>query len=79
MLYSGGINCPRGARPAIGNIPASKADPFGEEALAYTKEHCLQREVSVQVEAVDKVGNFIGWLWINNVNLSVSVLFIYLV
>lgn len=72
MCFLAGINCPRGARPAMGSAPASEAEPFGEEALQFTKERCLQREVTVHVESVDKAGNFIGWLWINNVNLSVS-------
>lgn len=55
----------------MGNTPASEAEPFGDEALAFTKDRCLQREVSIQAESVDKAGNFIGWLWVNNTNLSV--------
>lgn len=68
----GGISCPRGARPAIGSVSAVEAEPYGEEALAYTKDRCMQREVTVQIESVDKAGNFIGYLWEDNVNLSVS-------
>lgn len=68
-----GINCPRGARPGINGAPASEGEPFGDEALAFTKERCLQREVSVQVESQDKAGNFIGWLWIENINLSIAL------
>lgn len=71
-MIIGGISCPRAARPALGSIPASEAEPFGDEALNYTKDHCLQREVSVQIESADKAGNFIGWLWFDNTNLSVS-------
>lgn len=34
----------------------------------------MQREVEIQVENIDKVrGNFIGWLWIDGVNLSVAL------
>lgn len=69
----GGISCPRGARPGLNGQPASEGEPFGEEALLYTKEKCLQQEVEIQVESLDKVGNFIGWLWIDNVNLSVAL------
>ncbi|KAL5009849.1 hypothetical protein ScPMuIL_012154 [Solemya velum] len=69
-----GIDCPRGARPVPrggeGTLPA---EPFGEEALLLTKELCLQREVEVEVEAMDKGGNFIGWLFVDGVNLSVSL------
>lgn len=70
----GGINCPRGARPAMGNQPPTAAEPFGEEALVFTKERCLQKEVTIAVESTDKAGNFIGWLWIDNVNLSVALI-----
>lgn len=27
-------------------------------------------QVQVEVENIDKAGNFIGWLWIDNMNLS---------
>lgn len=69
----GGITCPRAARPATSTIPASEADPFGDEALAFTKDHCLQHEVQIQVESQDKAGNFIGGLWIDNLNLNVAL------
>lgn len=68
-----GINCPRGARPAIGGGPKQNAEPFGEEALQFTKEKCLQHDVLVSIEEIDKAGNFIGWLWVDNENLSVSL------
>lgn len=72
IYFPAGINCPRAARPSINGQPPSDGEPFGDEALLYTKEKCLQREISVQVESQDKAGNFIGWLWVDNVNLSVS-------
>lgn len=69
-----GIQCPRGARPALGSAPATEAEPFGEQALAFTKEKCLQKEVQIQVESVDKAGSFIGWLWLEaTTNLSVAL------
>ncbi|XP_066992984.1 staphylococcal nuclease domain-containing protein 1 [Anabrus simplex] len=69
-----GISCPRGSRPAVGgNISYVEGEPYGEEALAFTKDKCLQREVEIQVESMDKAGNFIGWLWIDGVNLSVAL------
>ncbi|XP_050360776.1 staphylococcal nuclease domain-containing protein 1 [Nymphalis io] len=68
-----GINCPRGARPAIGGGGMQVAEPFGDEALQFTKEKCLQRDVIVTIEEMDKAGNFIGWLWIENENLSISL------
>ncbi|GFT29562.1 staphylococcal nuclease domain-containing protein 1 [Nephila pilipes] len=64
----GGITCARASRDTPnGAIPG---DPHGEEALAFTKDLCLQQEVHIEVEAMDKAGNFIGWLWIDNTNLS---------
>lgn len=68
-----GVNCPRGARPAIGGGPMQDAEPFGDEALQFTKEKCLQHDVIVTIEEMDKAGNFIGWLWVDNENLSVSL------
>ncbi|CAB3225154.1 unnamed protein product [Arctia plantaginis] len=69
-----GVNCPRGARPAIGGGGGmQEAEPFGEEALHFTKEKCLQRDVVVTIEEMDKAGNFIGWMWIDNENLSVAL------
>jgi len=33
----------------------------------------LQHEVQVQVDNIDKGGNFIGWMFIDNINLSVAL------
>ncbi|XP_075455394.1 staphylococcal nuclease domain-containing protein 1 isoform X2 [Ascaphus truei] len=66
-----GIECPRGTR----NIPSGvqEGEPFSEDAMFFTKELVLQREVEVEVEAMDKAGNFIGWLHVDSVNLSVAL------
>lgn len=61
------INCPRAERriPAPGNPQQQKvepAEPFGTEALTFSKEHFLQRDVIVEVENMDRGGNFIGRL-----------------
>lgn len=68
-----GINCPRAARPAVGGGPMQIAEPYGEEALQFTKEKCLLHDVVVTIEEMDKAGNFIGWLWVDNENLSVAL------
>uniref|UniRef100_A0A1B6ECM6 Staphylococcal nuclease domain-containing protein 1 n=1 Tax=Clastoptera arizonana TaxID=38151 RepID=A0A1B6ECM6_9HEMI len=65
-----GISCQRAPRMVPGGGKPVDGDPYGEEALAFTKEKCLQRDVEISVEACDKAGNFIGWLWADNVNLS---------
>ncbi|CAF1574259.1 unnamed protein product [Rotaria magnacalcarata] len=61
------INCPRAERrvPVAGNPQQTKVeagDPFGAEALTYSKEHFLQRDVFVEIESMDRGGNFIGRL-----------------
>lgn len=68
-----GISCPRAGRAAGPAGPAQEGEPFGEEALAFTKELVIQREVEIEVDSIDKAGNFIGFLWIDNKNLSVAL------
>ncbi|OEH74962.1 nuclease and tudor domain-containing protein [Cyclospora cayetanensis] len=59
-----GIRCPQTARPAIvGGPKERKAEPFGTEALQFTRERVLQRDIQVQVEQCDRGGNFIGSLF----------------
>ena len=47
LCYVAGIECPRGKRQ-LPNGQVIEADPYGEEALLFTKEMCLQREVRVR-------------------------------
>uniref|UniRef100_A0A3B4WF51 Staphylococcal nuclease domain-containing protein n=1 Tax=Seriola lalandi dorsalis TaxID=1841481 RepID=A0A3B4WF51_SERLL len=65
------IECPRSSRNLPGGMQV--AEPFSDEAMLFTKELVLQREVEVEVESMDKAGNFIGWLHIEGVNLSVAL------
>jgi staphylococcal nuclease domain-containing protein 1 len=71
----GGISCPRSSRPALNGVPAVEGEPFGDEALSFSKERIMHRDVSVHIETTDKAGaSVIGWLWTdNNVNLSVAL------
>jgi len=73
-LLLAGISCPRAGRtvPGVGG-GAIEAEPFGDEALTFTKELCHQREVEIEVDSIDKAGNFIGFLWIEGKNLSVAL------
>jgi len=59
----------------------TREEPFAAEALAFTRSHALQREVEIEVEAVDKAGTFLGSLRVLPVgghgkplNLSVALL-----
>ena len=60
-----GIRAPRSARNAN-----EKSDPFGQEALDFANRRCLQRDVEIDVEATDKVGAFIGTLYVNRENFA---------
>nr|XP_032804965.1 staphylococcal nuclease domain-containing protein 1 [Petromyzon marinus] len=66
-----GIECPRMARNGPGG--AQESEPYSNEAMLFTKEMVLHREVEVEVETMDKAGNFIGWLQVEGVNLSVAL------
>ena len=68
----GGISCPRGGRMMPDGTKV-EADKFGDEAATHVKEMILQREVEIEVESQDKAGNFIGYLFCENSNLSVHL------
>jgi len=67
-----GITCPRAGRkmPSGEEVPA---EPWGDEAMAFVKDMILQREVEIEVEQIDKGGNFIGWCFVDNTNISVAL------
>lgn len=54
------------------------AEPYGDEALAYSRAHVLQRDVQIKIDSVDRGGNFIGSLWYgagnNKQDLAVELL-----
>ncbi|CAF1242094.1 unnamed protein product [Rotaria sordida] len=62
------INCPRVERriPVSSNSQQQQkiesGEPFGIEALSFSKEHFLQRDIFVEVESMDRDSNFIGRL-----------------
>ncbi|KAI2619649.1 hypothetical protein GGR54DRAFT_122624 [Hypoxylon sp. NC1633] len=55
-----GVRAPRAPR-----LPQDKGDPFGQEALDLANRRCNQRDCEVDVHDIDKVGGFIGDLYIN--------------
>jgi len=69
-----GIQCPRAPRTVPGGTHIPGED-FGEEAYNFTRTRILQRSVQVEVESMDKGGNFIGWLYYagGTKNLSVEL------
>lgn len=74
-LLLAGIDCPRLGRQASAQGAAQPSDEYAEEAYALSKGLTLQHEVKIEIEGVDRVGNFIGQLITaeGNVNLSVAL------
>ena len=68
----GGIDCVKGSR-TMPSGDVIKADPHGDECAQHVKEMLLQREVEIEVESMDKAGNFIGYLFVDNTNLSLHL------
>merc|ERR1719347_138786 len=67
-----GISCPRGDRTMPGGV-FTEGEPFGNEATAFIKEQIMQKEVEIEVETMDKGGNFIGWCFEGINNMSVQL------
>ncbi|KAI9814326.1 MAG: hypothetical protein M1832_005906 [Thelocarpon impressellum] len=55
-----GIRAPRSARG-----PTDTGEPFGQEAADLANKRCNQRDVEIDVDDIDKVGGFIGTLYVN--------------
>ncbi|KAF2728515.1 hypothetical protein EJ04DRAFT_569467 [Polyplosphaeria fusca] len=64
-----GIRAPRSARN-----PADKSEPFGQEAHDFANKRTAQRDVEIDVEDCDKVGGFIGTLYVNRENFAKALL-----
>merc|ERR1719242_874892 len=67
-----GVSCPRGDR----KMPTGfqEGEPFGNEATAFVKDQIMQKEVEIEVETMDKGGNFIGWCFDGINNISVQLI-----
>jgi len=73
-LLLGGIDCPRVARTNGPNNASVAGDEYGEEAYLFSKERVMHREVKVEFDGVDKAGNFIGWVFLEDgTNLAVAL------
>lgn len=69
-----GIQCPRAGRPELNKLPAQAGEPFGDEALAFTRDLCLQHTIEMEIEGQDKNGAMIGMATIDrSKNLSVEL------
>ncbi|KAI9822189.1 MAG: hypothetical protein M1826_000543 [Phylliscum demangeonii] len=68
-LVLSGIRAPRSARNA-----SEPGEPFGREAHDFAARRCTQRDVAIDVESVDKVGGFIGTLYVGRENFARALL-----
>lgn len=59
-LVLAGVRAPR-----AGRTPQEKGEPFGNEALDLANRRCNQRDCEIDVHDIDKVGGFIGDLYVN--------------
>jgi staphylococcal nuclease domain-containing protein 1 len=60
-----GIRTPKPARAS-----GEAAEPFGQEAYEFANRRCMQRDVEIDVENTDKVGGFIGTLYVGRENFA---------
>ncbi|KAI9342546.1 hypothetical protein BDR26DRAFT_859151 [Obelidium mucronatum] len=64
-LVLSGVRTPKAPRAnTSATASAEKAEPFGLEALELANRRALQRDVDVSIEGVDKVGGYIGTLYV---------------
>eukprot|EP00013_Stygamoeba_regulata_P000088 CAMPEP_0177633238 /NCGR_PEP_ID=MMETSP0447-20121125/2730_1 /TAXON_ID=0 /ORGANISM="Stygamoeba regulata, Strain BSH-02190019" /LENGTH=925 /DNA_ID=CAMNT_0019134883 /DNA_START=1 /DNA_END=2778 /DNA_ORIENTATION=- len=49
-------------------------EPFAEESVEFARELLLQQTVEIEVENIDKGGNFLGNMWCNRKNVGISML-----
>ena len=45
-------------------------EPYWEEAVAFTRAHCLQRDCEVEVHSMDRAGTFQGTVRFGRLNLG---------
>lgn len=68
-----GIRAPRNAPPP-GRAVKEKPEPFGPEAAEFSTRRYMQRDVEIEIESTDKVGGFIGSLYLNkNENAAIEL------
>ncbi|KER33498.1 hypothetical protein T265_00614 [Opisthorchis viverrini] len=63
-LLLSGIQCPRRGRPKPDGTDEPDM-PFSIEGYNLVRELCMQRNVEVTIETIDRVGNFVGWMFVD--------------
>ncbi|XP_057342022.1 staphylococcal nuclease domain-containing protein 1 [Microplitis mediator] len=68
-----GVKAPRRSRPKPGG-GIIEGEKYSEEAFNFMKEQCFQKDVEIQVDNMESKGSgFIGWLFVEGVNMSVAL------
>jgi staphylococcal nuclease domain-containing protein 1 len=76
-LYVPSENCVCFFSLAAVKSPASSGktpEPYATEALNFAKSHILQHDVQIEVEGLDKGGNFLGHIFLNRRNFGIELL-----
>jgi staphylococcal nuclease domain-containing protein 1 len=60
--------------PRVGRTANDKSEPFGQASLDFISSKCLQHDVEIEIDTVDKTGSFIGSMFSQGENLSVALL-----
>lgn len=68
-LVLSGIRVPKTARNA-----SEASEPMGNEAAEYATRKLFQRDVEIEVETTDRIGGFVGSLFINKENFALGLL-----
>ena len=69
------VHCPTDTPSHLHSCPHTLHAPVTPSHLSLTPSHApfTPSQVEVEVEAVDKGGNFLGWLFIDGKNLSLTL------
>ncbi|XP_034937928.1 staphylococcal nuclease domain-containing protein 1 [Chelonus insularis] len=68
-----GVKAPRRSRPKPGG-GTIEGEKYCEEAYNFMKDNTFQKDVEIQVDGMESKGSgFIGWLFVDNVNMSVAL------
>lgn len=68
-MVLGGIRAPRAPR-----ADGEGGEPFGKEGIELATRRCNQRDCEIDIHDMDKVGGFIGDLYINHTNFATVLL-----
>ena len=68
-LAIAGVRCPSTARKE-----GDAGEPYGDEALQFSREKCLQHDVEIEVLAQDKIGTMIGRIYVHKRDVGVGLL-----